>query len=301
MHRRTPLTTVAGSLLAFGLVACGGAPQRYSSQTAAYPTASRAETYASGGAVATAAIESTVAEPPAMPAAAPMALVPGSHPRSAHVPGPAAATTTAATTSANPTHAAETPNGARGSEQAAPMLIYTATVAMSVERPTQTIDQIVEAVSAGGGFLQQRNDAMVQVRVPSARFRELLGALERYGDVTHREVQAEDVSEQFHDLEVQLANLRSVQRRLQEFLTRAANVQEALIVEHELERVGAQIDQIEGRMRFLSARAAFSTITIYLTRRETAVVTPVAVPVNDVSMPFPWLGELGVPRLLQLR
>jgi hypothetical protein len=261
----------------------------------AYYAGAPSAEYASGGAVATASADSMSERASmAMPQSAPMAA--GS--RAAHVVGTPATTPTGATTAnRNP----ETTNANRGSEEAAPMLIYTATVAMTVERPAQTIDQVVEAVSAGGGFLQQRNDAMVQVRVPSARFRELLGALERFGDVTHREVQAEDVSEQFHDLEVQLTNLRSVQHRLQEFLTRAANVQEALVVEHELERVGAQIDQIEGRMRFLSARAAFSTITIYLTRRETAVVTPVAVPVNEVSMPFPWLGELGVPRLLQFR
>ena len=222
--------------------------------------------------------------------------------RTAHVPATSTGATSNTTTTAagGAGHTAEPATTARTSE-AAPMLIYNAQVSMMVERPVQSIDQIVEAVTSSGGFLQQRNDAMVQVRVPSARFRELLAALERFGDVTHREVQAEDVSEQFHDLEVQLANLRSVQRRLQEFLTRAANVQEALIVEHELERVGGQIDQIEGRMRFLSARAAFSTITVYVAQRVTAVVQPVIVPTNEVSMPFPWLGEIGVPSLLQLR
>lgn len=181
------------------------------------------------------------------------------------------------------------------------MLIYTASVSMTVERPTESIDRAVELVTGAGGFLAQRNDTTVTLRVPSGHFRELLTRLEHLGDVTHREVQAEDVSEQFHDLEVQLASLRSVRTRLQEFLARTANVQEALIIEHELERVGGQIDQIEGRMRFLSARAAFSTITLYVTRRLTATIETVPVPANDVAMPFAWLDSLGLPYLLQLR
>ena len=51
----------------------------------------------------------------------------------------------------------------------APMLIYTAAVDLSVRRAeiTATLDRVVDLAYAMGGYLVQRTDAQVQVRVPS--------------------------------------------------------------------------------------------------------------------------------------
>jgi hypothetical protein len=185
------------------------------------------------------------------------------------------------------------------------MIIYSAQIHAQVEHVPAAIDQIVDAIVAQGGFLAARTDQTVTVRVPVARFREAIGRIEAMGTVFHRDVQAEDISESFHDLEVRLQNLRSVQARLQQFLARAASVNDALTVERELERVGGQIDEIEGRMRFLGNRAAFSTITVTLTPRP--VVTTVVAPpptypgLPDINLPFEVLEQLGLPRLLGSR
>ncbi len=189
------------------------------------------------------------------------------------------------------------------------MLIYTASMALMVDQVTASIDRAVAVAIEAGGFLAQRTDNSVQLRIPSPRFRDVFASLERLGDVQSRSVQAEDVSEQFHDLEVQLTNLRSVQHRLQEFLTRANNITEMLNVERELERISAQIDQIEGRMHFLQNRAQLSTISLALSPRPVVVLHgPDPVPHATMYLPSPqmslaidWLRELGLPRLLQLR
>ncbi len=291
--RCSPSRSAVVCTLALVLGACGGSTARYSMSP--YP---RAESAYASGSTSVASADSASSRMTAQ--SAPMAAMPSrARPgyAAAHVP-PAA---TPPTTGGSNPRGGEPQSTTRAGEEAAPMLIYTASVSMTVERPTESIDQAVELVTGAGGFLAQRNDTTVTLRVPSAHFREMLTRLERLGDVTHREVQAEDVSEQFHDLEVQLTNLRSVRARLQEFLARTTNVAEALVVEHELERVGGQIDGIEGRLRFLAARAAFSTVTLYVTRRVTAVIESVPVPTNDVAMPFAWLDQIGVPHLLQLR
>ena len=80
---------------------------------------------------------------------------------------------------------------------------------------------------------------------------------ERYWDFSFRE-SADDVSEEFHDLEVRLGNLRATRTRLQEFLGRATGINDMLTVEKELERVALEIDHIEGRLEFLRTRAAMS-------------------------------------------
>jgi len=187
------------------------------------------------------------------------------------------------------------------------MLIYTAAVDLSVRRAevTATLDRVVDLAYSMGGYLVQRTDAQVQVRVPSARFREGVRRVEELADVLHRSINAEDVSEEFNDLEVRLTNLRAVRRRLEEFLARAANVAEALRVEQELERVTREMDRIEGRMRFLRARATFSLVTVTAHPRSEAVVAPdpVAGPAvrRPLDLPVEWLDRLGLGRLLQIR
>lgn len=219
--------------------------------------------------------------------------------------GPAGRATPATTTPATP--GTPPPGGVAEAQAPAPMLIYTAAVDLSVRRAevTTTLDRVVDLAYSMGGYLVQRTDTQVQVRVPSARFREGVRRVEELADVLHRSINAEDVSEEFNDLEVRLANLRVVRRRLEEFMARAANVAEALRVEQELERVTREIDRIEGRMRFLRARATFSLVTVTAHPRSEAVVAPdpVAGPAvrRPLDLPVDWLDRLGIGRLLQIR
>ena len=193
---------------------------------------------------------------------------------------------------------------------AAPLLIYTGNVGMEVAEPAvvaPTIDKVIDLAESFGGYLAARTDSSVVVRVPSKHFRDAMTSLEKLGEVKRRSVNAEDVSEQFHDLEVRLANLKTVQKRLQDFLAKAANINEALQVEHELERIGQEIDRIEGRMRFLRSRATFSTITVDMTakpKQQVAVVAqgpPPPPPPRSADLPIDWLSRIGLETLLTLR
>ncbi|MBL8682591.1 MAG: DUF4349 domain-containing protein [Myxococcales bacterium] len=303
-HSLLALTLSLSSLAA----ACGAnravhaAPSYASSGRAeSYATASAPSSDSSGGDSVSAEVRASAA-PMAAPSRRPLAMgasTPAAPSRAAHG-------NTVRTTAVTPS----TTEGSAATVSQAPaqvLLIYNAQIVAQVDHVPAGIDQIIEAATAVGGFLAARTDTSVTVRVPVARFRESLGRVEALSTVLNRNVQAEDVTEQFHDLEVRLNNLRSVQTRLQQFLARASNVTEALSVERELERVGQQIDEIEGRMRFLSNRAAFSTITVTLMARPQAnglparPSTPTFDPVPETSLPFEVLEQLGLPRLLLSR
>ena len=202
----------------------------------------------------------------------------------------------------------EGPSEAKEEKTVAPLLIYTGGLGMEVvDAPAipTTIDLIIDKAESFGGYLASRSDQSVTVRIPSKHFRDALTAFEKLGEVKRRNVSAEDVSEQFHDLEVRLANLKTVQKRLQEFLAKAVNVNDALTVERELERVGREIDQIEGRMRFLRARATFSTITVDLSAKPKPQViasgTTPPPPPRAIDLPIDWLSRVGLETLLNLR
>ncbi|MBW2465544.1 MAG: DUF4349 domain-containing protein [Deltaproteobacteria bacterium] len=194
----------------------------------------------------------------------------------------------------------------------APLLIYTAD--MRIEVPAAevvtTIERIIEGAVSFGGYLAGRTDSSVSVRVPSRLFRESLADVEQLGDVKSRQVTAQDVSEEYHDLDVRLRNLRGLRERLESFLARATTIEEALRVQTELERVAMQIDQAEGRLRYLRSRIAFSLVTIYVdpapvivVPQETTVVVeapPPPPPARLLDLPIQWLNDTGLGRLLDL-
>jgi hypothetical protein len=106
--------------------------------------------------------------------------------------------------------------------------------------------------------------AEIALRVPAAGAGGFLDSLEEVGWVQSRQVTEKDVGKQFYDATIRLSNLEVARKRYEEILARAANVDEVLRVEAELNRVRGEIEQLKGELRFLKDRAARATI--YVTR-----------------------------------
>mgnify|MGYP000148814780 CR=1 FL=1 len=203
--------------------------------------------------------------------------------------------------------ATEGPSAA--STSPARMIIYTAALQMQTAKGEvpKAIDAIIDRAEALGGFLVNRTDTTVEVRIPSGKFRAGLASFEEVAEALHRSVSATDVSEEFHDLEVRLDNLRATRKRLQEFLAKSATIPEMLTVEKELARVVGEIDQIQGRLRFLAQRAAFSTVRVEISEKPevakqiaSPTPTPPPPPPRAVSLPIDWLPNVGLYHLLDL-
>ncbi len=183
-------------------------------------------------------------------------------------------------------------------------ILYTGSLSLLVDdgRVAATIDHIIDAAIASGGHIGSRRDDSVSVVVPSNAFRSAFAGIEGLGEVLHRAVAAQDVSEEYHDAEVRLTNLKATRKRLEEFLAKAPSVGEMLTVERELERVAMDIDRTEGRMRFLREHTAFSTLTVELSarRKSAPLVRPAEPPPppRAIDLPAKWLGELGFERLI---
>ncbi len=179
-------------------------------------------------------------------------------------------------------------------KQRAPLLIYDANLTLAVFETARVIDTIEKLATESGGYLVQRGDRHISVRVPSKAFQPALSRIGTLGDELHREVNVHDVTEEYSDLEIRLQNARAVRVRLEELLRRADKVEDALAVQRELERVTENIERMLGRLRLLRELVAFSTISVQFEARPSDVVE------SRVSLPFPWLRELGLPGLLDL-
>lgn len=177
----------------------------------------------------------------------------------------------------------------------APMLIYTGHVQMAVYEVRSSLGEVEVLARSMGGFLAKRGDQSITIRVPAARFDEAMRRIEKMGDMLSRDVQVEDVTEEFNDVDIRLKNARAVRDRLEQLLSKAAKVEESIQIEKELERVALIIERLEGRMKFLKDRAAFSTITVTFQPRSAVELGK-----RPFNLPVPWLYELGLGRLLAL-
>lgn len=250
-------------------------------------------------------------EAPAAPEeVAPQQLSASGSAREAPAPEPSAASTIK---SSEPETAAAKAKAGDGKDEpldrpnAKPLLIYEAQLHMRVEHDgmPSAIESIIDIAESRGGYLVARSDDGVTVRIPSESLRDALADVAKHGEVLRRSVSAQDVSEQYHDLEVRLRSLEAVRDRLEQFLARAANVTEAMAIAKQLDTVGQEIDQVKGRMKFLSTRAAYSLITVRLEEKPEVVVaqpTPPSAPPapRPVRLPVPWLHDVGLDSLTRL-
>ena len=131
------------------------------------------------------------------------------------------------------------------------------------------------------------------IRIPRGRFDPVHAQIDKIGDVLHRDVQAEDVTDEYVDAEIRIKNARAMQARLKVLLEKAS-VKEALEIEKEMRRVTEELELLEGKLKLLKDKIAYSTITVSFEPRGSTIQT------TKIKLPFPWLQQLGLPALLQL-
>jgi hypothetical protein len=149
--------------------------------------------------------------------------------------------------------------------------------------------KVVEALPEGlGGWIQTRTEGTVTLKLPAARLRDAMERLAELGNVLARDLHAQDVTDEYVDLETRIRVLRETQTQLIELLKRSKTVEEALNVRRALDDVTMQLEVALGRMRLLQSQIAFSTLTVSLTEQGPFTGLPSS---ND---PFPWVDSLGV-------
>jgi len=168
------------------------------------------------------------------------------------------------------------------------MIIYTVNMELIVEDAAKAMEQIENLAEEMGGFVSNSNSwkdegllrGRISVRVPVDKLDEALArARDLALDVESENRASQDVTEEFTDAESRLRNLRATEGELLELLkTRQETTgqTEAILEVHRyLTDIRGQIEQIQGRMNFLSNLSAMATIEIGLT--PDALAQPITV------------------------
>ena len=151
-------------------------------------------------------------------------------------------------------------------------IVYNARVELVVEDLTTVVDDLTGLIKAHGGYVAEtdvsgsaggQRRGMWKVRVPVDRFDAFLTAVARLGELQQNHVDSQDVTQEFYDIEARIANNQQEEKRLLKHLgDSTGSLEDILAVEREITRVRGEIEQSQGRLRYLANVSALSTVTI---------------------------------------
>jgi hypothetical protein len=99
--------------------------------------------------------------------------------------------------------------------------------------------------------------------VPSEHFEDALDELRGLGkEVKTDTVSGQDVTEEYVDLQSRERNLLAAEQSLLDLYNRADDVQDALSIQRELTTVRGQIEQVQGRMKYLKQSSDMARISL---------------------------------------
>lgn len=179
----------------------------------------------------------------------------------------------------------QVPNAATDPTAIPAMIIRTGQASIQVDSLEAAIAQVEALARQVGAFVantqiqagqDQVRSATLEIRVPAARFDDLVHGLAPLGKLEFVNISAQDVGEEFTDITARVANARRLESRLIELLaTRTGKLSDVLEIERELARVREEIERMEGRLRYLKAHVATSSLSV------------------TVHEPAPVVGETG--------
>ena len=162
-------------------------------------------------------------------------------------------------------------------------IIQSTSIDIHVEDVGFYFAEIIGIATANGGFVASSTFANVDdeqvadltIRVPSDRYQSVLIRIRDMGEVQRESSDANDVTEEFTDLQARLTTLQATERRYLELLAEANGINEILLVQDRLDFVRGQIEQIQGRINLLENLTDLTTITVHLRPEAAVVVEPV--------------------------
>ena len=161
-------------------------------------------------------------------------------------------------------------------------IIKTGNLSLKVEQAETAAESIANIAKLNQGEVASSNfyesvrgvkSGSITVRVPYRNFEAAFNEIKKVStQVVSESTSAQDITEQFIDLEARLKNKRAEEASFAALLSRSGKIEEILSVTRELARTRGEIEQLEGQLRYLNEQTDMSTITANLT--EDAAISP---------------------------
>ncbi|RPK89786.1 MULTISPECIES: DUF4349 domain-containing protein [Streptomyces] len=153
-------------------------------------------------------------------------------------------------------------------------VIRTATLSVEVKSVPKAVAAARAAAEGAGGLVATENTERLDdtyetshlvLRVPQARFQEVLGELSGSGKLLSRTSDAKDVTDQVVDVDSRIATQRASVTRVRELMDKAEKISDVVALEGELSSRQSDLESLLAQQASLKDRTSLSTITLDLT------------------------------------
>jgi len=153
------------------------------------------------------------------------------------------------------------------------MIVRSGYMALVVVDVASAMEQITSLAGTYNGFVVSSNSwqdrdrmmANISIRVEAEHFNDALRALRALAvEVRSESTSGHDVTEEYIDLSARLKNLEAAEAQLLKLMERAGEVTEILAVQRELVKTRGDIEQTQGRMKYLEESSSMSFIEVNL-------------------------------------
>ena len=154
------------------------------------------------------------------------------------------------------------------------MIIRIGTMSIEVEKFDDAAAKVTDIVKRNGGYISNttssqnssgKKQGTLVLKVPADKYDGLIAEVSTVGKVMNQNINANDITEEYIDLEARLKTQRELEARLLKLLAeKTARLTDVVEVEQKLASVRQIIESIDGKMRHMRNQSEMSTLTLSL-------------------------------------
>jgi len=154
------------------------------------------------------------------------------------------------------------------------LVVKTGTISIEIDNYDASEKKVYEIAKNLNGFIASstaslnpsgKKSGSIVIKVPVDKYDKLIDDISAAGKVASKNINSNDVTEEYIDLESREKTQKELEQRLLKLLAeKTAKLTDVVEVEYKLSSVRQNIESIEGKMKYLSNQASYSTLTVSL-------------------------------------
>lgn len=141
----------------------------------------------------------------------------------------------------------------------------------------KTQNQVNEIIKKNNAYIQKEefqntdmdDNLTLIIRVPHKNFDALINSFsDGVGSVLSKNISSNDVTEEYTDVAIKLANKKIYLEKYRDMLKSAATTKDMLEIQENIRELEDEIDVAEGRLRFIDDRVNYSTLNLNLYKEK---------------------------------
>ncbi len=150
-------------------------------------------------------------------------------------------------------------------------IIKTAYINIEVENIAASRKLIDTTIKSFNGYVVSENmqntesqlSSNINIKVPAQQFDKMLAKLASIAKkVDYQNIETQDVTEEYIDVETRLSNSRKVEQSYIKLLQKAKTIEDILKIEQKLGEIRTDIESTQGRLKYLNNQVSYSTINL---------------------------------------